>query len=238
MLSDVSFKVNESFYVSRLKSLLSSVKREYAKQGVGEIVLFANFERDSELFKQDSSFFYLTGIEEPGVVLVCDFDGKTTLYVPNCSQERAKWMDVKVPLTQENAKELGVDEVMPLGGPCKGYGISPFFSQDQYKHLLDRLQSMVVNGKKIFTLCPDNVHRYVEQRCVIERIKTFVPELASSIVDVSPIVEVMRRTKDSHEIERLYEAITLTAMAHDAAAQAIEPNVSEGEIQGARCCGG
>ncbi len=226
-------KVDVSLYVSRMRKLIASIKESFGAQTTGALVLFANFEQESSVFHQESSFFYLTGLQEPGVVLICDFDGKSTLYVPHYSQDRAAWMNISTPLVQANAQQLGVTTVTHLGDQCRGYSFHPFFQQAEYKHVLTHLTKIVDAGGKLFTLSPDNSREYVSQRLVLERVKGFVPRIAPHLMDVSPLVAEMRRTKDNHEIERLYEAIGVTTMAHEAAAQAIIPESSEWEVQGA-----
>src|SRR5579871_149554 len=97
---------NFSVYKERRQQLIQSIKDQYPnKQGI--VMLFAGFESSGTVFRQESSFYYLTGIREPGVVLVMDLGGQTDLYIPQCDQERAKWMIMHTPLTQSNAGLLG-----------------------------------------------------------------------------------------------------------------------------------
>jgi len=233
MLFDITQEADVSLYVSRKKNLLSLIKQELSGTEKSIVLLFADFENDNHVFQQESSFFYVTGSKEPGVVLLCTIDGDSTLYVPNFAGNRAQWMDSCVPLVQENADRLGVDNITLLGEQCQGYQLHPFFSQKQYKNLLTSIKQVVDAGGKVFTFNPKNAHGYVQQRLVLERIKNFIPGLAQHVVDISPLVARMRRKKDTHEIEHLYEAINITTMAHEAAAQAIEKGILECEVQGA-----
>ena len=97
--------------------------------------------------------------------------------------------------------------------------------------MLQFLQDRVTQKEVLFTLNPNNEHEYIEQRFVLERLNSFIPDLQSSIVDISDSVAQMRRKKDVHEIEQLYKAIEITQMAHEAAAQAITDGVTECEVQ-------
>lgn len=226
-------KVDVSLYVSRMRKLIENIKKTFGAQAKGAVVVCANFESDSHAFVQESSFLYLTGLNEPGIVVVADLDGCVTLYVPRYAQNRAQWMNIDIPLTQANAQALGVTKVVPMGEQCRGYSFHPFFKQAEFGAVLDHLAKIVDAGGTLFTLCPDNAREYVEQRLVVERIKGFMPRLATHFTDISPVVAALRRTKDNHEIERLYEAIGVTTMAHEAAAQSITPEASEWEVQGA-----
>src|SRR5438552_13350842 len=88
-----------SIHTQRRKELLAAIKQQYPT-AKGMIILFADFELERLVFRQESSFYYLTGIKEPGVVLTIDLNGSTDLYIPNCDKERAKWMATALPLTQ------------------------------------------------------------------------------------------------------------------------------------------
>lgn len=219
-----------SVYKLRRKDLLQRVKEIYPEQS-GLIVLFAGFEQDRVPFRQESSFYYFTGIQEPGVVVTIDSDGKSALYIPNCADERAKWVSQTVMPTKEHAQAYGLDGITVLGDACPGYQFHPFFAQGTYTNLLEQLKVLVDNKQKLFTLCPENPHAYVEQRLVLQRVQSFVSDLRQETVDIADIVADMRRKKDMQEIECLYKAIEITSFAHEAAAQAIEDGMTECEVQ-------
>lgn len=217
--------------ILRRKDLVSVIKQQY-QQEKGLVVLFAGFEGGSQLFLQESSFYYLTGIQEPGIVLAIDLQtDETTLYIPHCDQERAKWITSKIQLKQENAKKLGVAKVQYLGSQCVGYEFHPFFPQQEYELFLKDLSSVINNGGNIFTLSPSTPSGYVEQRLVLNRLQQFLPGIAQHIIDIAPIVSDMRRKKDMSEIEKLYRAVEVTMLAQEAAAGAIESGALECEVQ-------
>lgn len=220
-----------SVYVLRRRDLLSQIKQQYGAETKGIVLLLAGFERDCNAFKQESSFLYYTGLHEPGIALVMDFDSNMDLYVPNCLDERKKWMCYPYPFTQESATLFGVNVVQSLGEACAGYQFHPFFAKEEVKRLLDRLQEVINHGASIYTLIPDTPNEYLDQRLLLGRLTTFVPALNDALVDISPIVANMRRSKDQSEIEQLYKAVEITALAHEAAAQAIHNEATEAEVQ-------
>ena len=230
--------MNSEIYKNRRKVLLERIRSQYPKHH-GALVLFANFEHDGAPFRQEGSFFYLSGIREPGVALYVDLDGTTTLYIPNCGDVRTQWVAESIPLTQENAQELGVDFVKPLGTQCLGYAFHPFFPQAEYEHLLEALAEVCAQKGSIFTLAPQDQRSCVEQRLLLKRLEEFMPgifqsdhgEQGRTIVDVLPIIAHMRRIKSQEEIEYLYKAIEITALAQEAAAHAIADGVRECEVQ-------
>ncbi len=219
-----------SFNIARRKELVNQVKSSFPKQD-GLIVLFAAFENEGRSFRQESSFYYLTGLTEPGAVLTIDMQGNATLFMPNSGDVRSKWMSSEVSLKPENLKKIGISAVKDLGNKCAGYQFHPFFPQEEYSSFLQELQKLVQEKKSIFTLAPNNPSQYVEQRLVLQRLEGFLPGLAQQVVDISPIVAQQRRIKDMREIDTMFVATELTLMAQEAAAQSIKVGALECEVQ-------
>ncbi len=107
-----------SLYPSRRKELVEFITSEFPDKKNGIVVLFAAFEQGNERFRQDKTFYYYTGINEPGTVLVIDMTGKSTLYLPNCFEKRAQWM------TLPEAGTIAIDAAIssPLGWGATGPG--------------------------------------------------------------------------------------------------------------------
>ncbi len=212
----------------RVQDLLADIKQTHPdKKGV--VLLFAGFEDDKHRFVQESSFYYLTGLHEPAVVLMIDLDGRKTLYVPNCMQERSKWVVAPLELNSAYAKKIGVDEIKLLGTTCAGYQMHPFFPETEYKELLGDLEKKMQSDGTLFALAPQTPYGYVEQRLVLQRLAIF--GFKPPITDISPLVARMRRSKDMKEIEQMYKAVELTRLAQEAAARSIGDMVSEAEVQ-------
>lgn len=212
----------------RIKDLLTHIKQAYPEK-MGKIVLFADFETDRVRFFQESTFYYFTGLQEPGVVLTIDFDGYTTLYVPNYLHERAKWVASSLTLDKEYAKKIGINEIKLAGNLCSGYQIYPFSNQEYYLHLVEDLAKDVAVHEHLFVLNPNNDCEYIQQRLLLQQLRLFGCTQAS--IDISPLVAAMRRIKDIKEIENLYKAIEITSHAQEAAAKAIAAGVTESEVQ-------
>lgn len=221
---------NFSLFKKRRTELATAVKEQNPGKS-GMIVIFAGFEMGRTAFAQESSFYYLTGLHEPGLVLTIDLQGNAQLYIPNCDKERAKWMVAPVELTQKNAANLGFTTIGYLGKECVGYQFHPFFPPQEYDLLIAQLQKTMQAGGAIFTLSPQTPYGYVEQRLLLERLKQLVPNLGNHIHDISPAVAAMRRIKDRGEIEAMYKAAEITMLAQEAAAQAIGDGMQECEVQ-------
>lgn len=211
-------------YQLRRKDLVSRVRELYPNKN-GAILLFAGFESELYRFLPESTFYYLTGLNEPGIILLISLRGKATIYVPNCLVERAKWLPVTIEPTVESAKANGIDEVKLLGKSCPGYQMYSYFSQHEVSHLMDDLRQT----DELFVLNPTTSYGYVEQRAILQRLQSF--GLVQNILDISDIVAEMRRTKDMQEMEELYRAVEITCLAQEAAARAIGDGVGECEVQ-------
>lgn len=230
MLAGLQSKQDFSVNVLRRRDLLAAIKQEHP-QKEGVLVLFAGLESDSTTFKQESAFFYYTGLQEPGLVLVVDLQGKSTLYVPNYGPHRAQWMHSALELTQKNAANIGINEIKDLGELCAGYQLYPFAPQSEYALLLHDLRAIVQAHKTIFTLSPSSPRGYAEQRHRIQYLEEFLPGFKKQIIDVSLLVARQRCTKDMREIEALYTAVEITLLAQEAAARAIQADQLECEVQ-------
>jgi len=219
-----------AIYKERREQLLELVRDEHAAHH-GPIVLFAAFESSDKKFRQDSSFYYFTGIREPGAALVIEPSGQTVLFVPNYGDVRKRWTDNTIEPNQQSTDLFMVDEVRPLGQQCTGYQVGIFSGNDIYEELLERLTQAVAGEETIFTLCPDTSRGYVAQRCLLARLDVVVAGLVRSCIDISGVVAQMRRQKDKSEIALLYRAVEVTMLAQQAAAQAIGDGMTECEVQ-------
>jgi len=234
LLGATSESYDYSVHVVRRKELLKTLKSQHPEVSSGVVVLFGGFEQERIPFRQESSFYYFTGIDEPGAALLIDFNGTETLYIPDFGNERAKWMSSVLDLTSKEAPGLiGVHCVESLGAQCKGHTFCPFFPRSECEALLSRLQAVVAQQGTIFTLYPDNTYQYPEQRLVVDRIKSFAPELSPHFRDISLLVAHMRQKKDMKEIEALYKAIDITILAHEAVSHAVEAGKPESVVQAA-----
>lgn len=212
-------------YAQRRTELVSHVKKTFPQQ-VGPILLVGRFEHERHKFRQDSTFYYYTGVQEPGSIVLLELDGSSTLYIPAFATDRAQWLEGALKADQQTADRLGFSRLAHLGQPFKGYQASALFSQAEYEQLLAQL----AQTKSFFACMPLDMHHYAEQRQVVERFMKFMQH-APEIVDISAIVARMRRKKSRHEIELMYKAIDLTMVAQQAAACSLGDGVRESAVQ-------
>lgn len=225
---------NSIQFQERRNELINLIKKTHGDNVRGKVLLFANFERDGYTFKQDSSFYYFTGLDEPAAAVCIDLEtGSATLFVPNFGKERAKWVADVLEPDKEKAQELHVNAIEYLGNPCLGYQCHSFFTYMEYENLLKLIQEWIGAGQKIFTLNPVNASEYIEQRFVLLRIAQVMPAFDQFLVDISGLVAQLRRKKSKREIELMYKAIEITIDAQEAVMQLMKPGKREYELQAA-----
>ena len=230
-----------SLYKNRREQILQFIRQDNPDLKNGLILLFADFENERSVFRQESSFYYLTGLQEPGAVLYMYLDGNQVLYLPNYGGIRKQWTTQMLAPDQENVKEMaskmGFTQIKHLGQPYASFSFNPIFAKERYENLLFDLdaflqQAQIQNTKlQVFTLLDNFSPRYSTQAQMFKNILEFFPLLSTISRDLAPLVHYMRRFKSEYEIDLIFKAVQVTIMAHQAAAKVIEPSRIEYEIQ-------
>lgn len=213
--------------VERRKALLQIITEMYPEKQ-GALLLCAGFETERAQFYQESNFEYFFGLQEPAVITYQPLDGQTTLFVPHYAIDRTAWLPET--FDEERLAALAVEKVELMGRPIQGYATGPFFLPESLEVLTKILKEQVAAGNSIFT--PLHAVQY-EVRWVIKQLCDNVPGLRELIIDISPLIAQLRRTKSQHELEYLYHAAEITAMAHQAAAGMVKRGNTEADVQAA-----
>ncbi len=218
-------------FLSRRQHLIEKIKAQHPHITKGCVLVISNFECERLEFRAESSFYYLTGIQEPAAFLLIDLDGKTDLYLPSYATKRAEWIANPLILESVLPADMGIEKLLPLGETVKGYSFPLLFSQGSVKNLIERMNSYINAGGTVFTLKDEKPTHYVEQKVTLERLISVVPKLGEHLVDISPLVAHMRRKKSHDEIELMYKAVEVTVVAQEGAAASLEESSKEYEIQ-------
>ena len=221
-----------SKYSVRRKKLLKLIQEAYP-QNIGKILLFSPLEIENQIFLQDSSFYYFTGILEPANVLSFDCVDGTTLYVPNFGDNRNKWVYSQNDINEKNISSFGIDSLKMSGDKIIDNQVFNYFSENDYCNIIELLKAMVVNKQTIFTLYPNDKRQYVFVRQVFDRLLLSVPQAREFIVDISSIVAELRRKKEISEIELLYQSVDITNAAFQAASRVLKNGANEAALQAA-----
>jgi Xaa-Pro aminopeptidase len=219
-----------SIFRNRRTALLECIKNE-EKVDTGIIILLGSFESERYIFRQESSFYYLTGIVEPAAVVIIHFDGRHILYLPNFGNEREKWVNVEVSPTS-NYSSFGFDKIEYLNSKncTKGFSYQPFFDENNYTNLLKNLQNTINNKISIFSLL-DKKAEFFEKIKLFESFEQRITGLSHMKKDISSYVNKMRSVKTAYEISLMQQAVDITIKAHKRAAQKITPGMYEYQIQ-------
>ena len=202
--------VNVALYKKRRDTLMKLVD--------GPVLLVGSCENGQEKFCQNSTFYYFTGITEPGALYK---HGYSVLFLPRYAMDRSAWMLDSISVDQITADRHGFSAVEYLGQSCKGYSFDAYFNYDQCSNLIAHLLKIVHGQSKLFTQS--------KSYCV-DRLSSMVDGLQSFLVPLDRYSAQLRRTKDQEEIRALFDAIEITVTAQYAAAQAIKAEAHESQV--------
>ncbi len=220
-----------ALYKYRRNLLLDTLREENPETDKGVLLLFAGFEIDDRyLFRQESSFYYLTGITEPGVVLLSYFDGREVLYIPTYSSKRETWVSNALRTDSVTATALGVSEIRHLGLPAAGYSLTPFIDQNIYFNLLSDLSNFIKYKEALIFAFKNKTSKYISQIQILEYLSHQLPGFSQVTHDCSYLVHELRKAKDDYELDCLNKAAHITTLAHEAAAASIAPGKYEQEV--------
>ncbi|MDD5541900.1 MAG: Xaa-Pro aminopeptidase [Acidobacteriia bacterium] len=216
---------SEVFHARRVK-LMDQVKD-------GVIVLFGlkeseNPGADLTPFRQEDEFYYLTGWQEPGAVLMLLPKGRQNiatalfpsehtvreiLFLPERDPVRERYTGPKMDALNKQALEVtGLPLVLPLG------------------RFPGELTNALSSGGRIYTLfpAPGSDIRISREEEKVEMLRTAAP--FAEIHDVRRSLDNLRLTKDKSEMELLRKAVEASVDAHLDAAREIRSGVMEYQI--------
>lgn len=192
------------------------------------VVLVNDFESHRERFRSESSFYYLTGLTEPGVVLCVYSDGRTILYRPNYTADRELWTGVRF-----SPQAVGFPHESFLGEKVPGYSLNPMFQPSYYQTIGKDLADFLCDKGTLFVVHDKNGNRYrVQSELVSALVDTFGISYRE-VRDISPVVHALRREKSMDEVTLMYDAAQITVAAHMFATKAIRSGIHEYELRGA-----
>jgi len=214
----------------RRQALIESVKQHHDLSH-GVIVLGGAYESEYMPFRQDSTFYYLTGINEPACVCLIWLSGETHVYVPQYPDFRSKWL---VPdITPESSPgAYHVDGIYAAGVRQGDITVSMAHDVSAYENVIRALHDTVAADVPVCACTPDHPYAYVQQKLMLYMLARGLHQ-QPTYYDISPIVSRMRRKKSRDEVARIHQAASVTIMAHEAAACAIEPGKPEHYVQAA-----
>jgi Xaa-Pro aminopeptidase len=186
-------------------------------------------------FRQSPDFYYLTGIEEPGSVLVVNGARKASyVFVPKRSagKVRAEGPGVR---DVENPTEVYGINVLPIENFYSFLGFSTGGAGKMYLQLTPpddlQLARNEVGGRNAEHMENTVFRTQPEIMRLVGEVRKWKPNLQSA--DVSPLLDELRWVKTPYEIERMRKAGLIAAEGLREAMKGTKPGMYEYEVEAA-----
>jgi len=164
-------------------------------------------------FRQDSSFYYLTGFEEPEAVAVLR---------PGHEQPYVLFVRPRDP-----AMEIWVGPRAGVEGATRDFGADVAFPIEE---LEERLPQLIAPAETVYFSLGSN-ERIQQIISAAAGRRRAAPNVLGQVVDPEPLIAAQRLIKTSEELELLQRAIDVTGQGIEAAIRATRPGMYEYEVQ-------
>jgi Xaa-Pro aminopeptidase len=219
---------DHSSFANRRKALMKKIEGSIA------VLQGAPKPRAYSSFRQDNNFYYLTGVEIPNALFLMDgSQQKSILFLPPQSEIAKQWEGPSLIPSPEARRETGMDEVLDLSQ----------FQDELAKRV--RAAHVLYTPFSPYEIAATSRDRAMESNLIrqndpwdgrISREAAFEKNLRAKagesvcVVDLSPLLDGMRRVKDSQEIDRLREASRIGALGLKEAIRSAKPGMIEYQI--------
>lgn len=200
------------------------------------VVLAADPHVQPVKFRQSPDFYYLTGIEEPGAILL--LVGKTKESFVFARQQEPWELSVEGPgllNVEKGAEAYGLTRVAPLAEFAKTFDAAAAGAKTLYVPLSppDSLQfaraEMLSLERRIMS---NPLYKYTPTYAqAVARLKEMQPTLAPA--DVTRLIDELRWVKTPYEQERVRKSAAIAAEAMSAAIRGTHPGEYEYEVEAA-----
>ena len=172
----------------------------------------ANYTDNTYKFRQDSSFLYFFGLNQPGFAGVIDIDsGDEYIFGNDVDMDDIIWMGPQ-PSVKDMADRVGVSKTAP------------------FARLADCMKTAITQGRRIQFLPP---YRF-RNMLLLEELLGIRPALVKNYASLELIKAVvdLRSVKEPCEIEEITKACNIGYEMHTAAMRNCKPGVKEQYIAG------
>ena len=172
----------------------------------------ANYTDNTYKFRQDSSFLYFFGLNQPGFAGVIDIDsGDEYIFGNDVDMDDIIWMGPQ-PSVKDMAARAGVSKTAP------------------FARLADCMKTAISQGRRIHFLPP---YRF-RNMLLLEELLGIRPALVKNYASLELITAVvdLRSVKEPCEIEEITKACNIGYEMHTAAMRNCKPGVKEQYIAG------
>jgi len=183
-------------------------------------------------FRQDNNFYYLTGVEMPGAVLIIDGKAKTSLlFVPDKIPGDIK-EEARIVPAAASASLYKMDAVRSLTaftGTLNHYALlgQPFYliSSPEETTEMTRDRGDALRVSRMNDPWDERIPKEVN---FIHKIKERYPLVA--VKDLTPVLDIMRWVKDEKEIKVIRECGRIGALGFDEAMRVTRPGIYEYQV--------
>jgi len=196
-------------FVERREALMASL-------GDGIAVLYSQGRENDTGYRADGNFWYLTGVDEPGAILILAPQEKDrqVLLLPPRDIEYERWTGRRPALTESLQRSLGFDWVLRTGVLD-----AILISHMKHSTVLHLISSLVGPSQDI----PADLELY-------QKITARVP--GATIKNSSHLLETMRMVKSAGEIAAIEQAIRVTYQGMTELLAEVRPGVTEYRLDG------
>jgi Xaa-Pro aminopeptidase len=171
-----------------------------------------NYRSNTYHFRQDSSFLYFFGLDQPGLAGLIDcVTGEDIIYGDDLTMDDIIWMGGQ-PSIEERALLAGVTHTFP------------------YKELTRQLEILMRQGRTVHYLPPYRAETSMELEWLTGIHYRHIYEESSE--ELIETVVQLRSVKDEHEIKDLEGAIDIAYTMHTAVMHMARPGIYERELAG------
>ena len=182
---------------------------------------------DVGTFRQDPSFFYLTGVELPGAVLLLEKDHEALL-LPARRPTIEVWTGPKFGPGEDTAAALGFEKVLD-----RDYSeVVVDARRRPVPAFTDRVADLLRAGGTLWVPLPAaSAGELSREQSLVQGLRDRLPSF--TVVDLSPVLAELRLRKEPGEVVLMRKAVAATVAAMRAAAGRVRPGAREGEVDGA-----
>jgi len=215
-----------------------AARRARVMAGIGDgaaIVLGATEPPGEMPFRQNSQCFYLSGVVEPRAVLILDGrTRRTTVFLQPADPRRDTSMfGPALAPGPDTARELGVDDVLPLAGFTAALNALTTARRTIYTPFAAEVLGSQSQGDPTRMWRANREDpwdgRDSREATFVARLKAAAPSL--DVRDLDPVVNALRAVKGPREIALLREATRIAGEGIVAAMRASRPGLHEYELQ-------
>lgn len=206
---------DKSVYINRRDELIKRSK-SLGLKGVavllGNSEVGMNYPGNTYRFRQDSTFLYFVGLDEPDMAVIVDFDsGESTLFANDVTIDDIIWMGPQ-PSVSEKATFVGIANF------------------EQFKDLKEKIQRVLSSGREVHTLPQYRDHNRI---LLSSLLGISIEDLSKSIsVPLIKAVVSLREIKEEIEIKELDAAAETGYAMHYTAMKMAKLGMVEQELVG------